>query len=111
MRNSQAARHLPPAHNWLLPVVLVCFTGLRGQAQTPLTNGLTNGAAAHGRRSIAAVRVQLPVSVDGSLDEPAWREARASADFLQQEPREGAPASERTRSEERRGGEEGRTRG
>jgi len=96
MRNSQAARHLHPAHNWLLPVVLVCFTGLRGQAQTPPTNGTSNGSAAHGRRSIAAVRVQLPVSVDGSLDEPAWREARASADFLQQEPREGAAASERT---------------
>ena len=34
--------------------------------------------------------------LDGSLEEPAWREARATSDFLQPEPREGSPATEKT---------------
>ncbi|OFW00874.1 MAG: hypothetical protein A3I61_03845, partial [Acidobacteria bacterium RIFCSPLOWO2_02_FULL_68_18] len=35
-------------------------------------------------------------SIDGVLDEPAWRDAAMFDDFTQQEPSDGAPATERT---------------
>lgn len=37
-----------------------------------------------------------PVRIDGRLDEAAWAEARVFDDFIQRDPDEGAPASERT---------------
>jgi Carbohydrate family 9 binding domain-like len=41
-------------------------------------------------------RTTDPIKIDGRLDEPAWSEAAIAADFRQQEPNEGAPASETT---------------
>lgn len=43
-----------------------------------------------------ALRVSTSVRLDGVLDEPAWLTADSVTDFKQQEPEEGAPASERT---------------
>ncbi|MCY3969250.1 MAG: DUF5916 domain-containing protein [Acidobacteria bacterium] len=48
------------------------------------------------RPSIAALAIDDPIVVDGRLDEPAWHSAEVGAGFRQREPREGAPASERT---------------
>ena len=48
------------------------------------------------RPSIEALAIDQPIVVDGRLDEPAWRRAEVGAGFRQREPREGAPASERT---------------
>ena len=36
------------------------------------------------------------INIDGKLDEPAWAKATPITDFRQQQPREGAPASQRT---------------
>jgi len=36
------------------------------------------------------------MKIDGVLDEPAWALVQPATDFLQQQPTEGAPASERT---------------
>jgi hypothetical protein len=49
-----------------------------------------------GPRRIQAARVTEAIKVDGILDEPAWSLAQPATDFLQQQPNEGAPASERT---------------
>jgi hypothetical protein len=49
-----------------------------------------------GARSVQAVRVTEAVKVDGLLDEAAWSLAPPATDFLQQQPTEGIPASERT---------------
>ncbi len=65
---------------------------------------LTLGAPAVGqvdadlneRPSIGALAIDQPIVVDGRLDEPAWRRAEVGTNFRQREPREGAPASERT---------------
>jgi len=46
--------------------------------------------------SIRAARRTTPVRIDGRLDDPAWRSALPFSDFRQLDPREGAPASERT---------------
>ncbi len=48
------------------------------------------------RPSIGALAIDQPIVVDGRLDEPAWRRADVGTNFRQREPREGAPASERT---------------
>src|SRR5438552_9257815 len=47
-------------------------------------------------RRIQAVRVADAIKIDGLLDEPAWSLAQPATEFLQQQPSEGAPASERT---------------
>ena len=47
-------------------------------------------------RQIQAVRVTDEIKIDGLLDEPTWSLAQPATDFLQQQPTEGASASERT---------------
>jgi hypothetical protein len=48
------------------------------------------------RPTVSAARARTPIRVDGNLDEPSWREAQPATDFLQREPREGEPATQRT---------------
>jgi hypothetical protein len=43
-----------------------------------------------------AVRVERPPVVDGRLDDEAWRGAHVLSDFIQKQPVEGAPPTERT---------------
>jgi hypothetical protein len=43
-----------------------------------------------------AVRVATPPRIDGVLDEAIWQTAAVIDEFIQQEPNEGAPATERT---------------
>jgi hypothetical protein len=49
-----------------------------------------------GRRTVAAAETQTPITLDGALDEPVWREAEPAGGFVQAEPHEGQPASEVT---------------
>ena len=51
---------------------------------------------AAGRATVRAVRVTAPLRVDGVLDEAFYREVEALTDFVQQEPLQGAPATEKT---------------
>ena len=44
----------------------------------------------------AAVRVESAPKIDGVLDDPAWEKAIPISDFVQHEPQEGEPASEKT---------------
>ncbi|MEX2583190.1 MAG: DUF5916 domain-containing protein [Gemmatimonadota bacterium] len=56
-----------------------------------------SSAQTSGRRYRAdAVRVEVGPQIDGLLDDVAWRSATVIDEFIQQEPDEGAPASERT---------------
>ena len=43
-----------------------------------------------------AVRADRPPRLDGTLDDPIWKDAEPIADFLQQEPYQGRRATERT---------------
>ena len=45
---------------------------------------------------IRALRTEEDILVDGSLEEPVWSRAEISTGFIQQEPRPGSPASEKT---------------
>ena len=51
---------------------------------------------ARGRVTGRAVRVSEPLRVDGRLDEPVYATLRPMSGFVQTEPTEGAPASEKT---------------
>ena len=54
------------------------------------------GEDAHGAPEVRAARASGPISVDGRLDEEAWRHAPLATGFLQREPSEGSPATEPT---------------
>lgn len=74
-----------------------CFAGateLAAQAGTPTRGGATPGNT--GAPAVIATRASGPVSIDGRLDEQAWRSASVLDGFVQAEPVEGNPASERT---------------
>ena len=43
-----------------------------------------------------AVRVRTAIDVDGRLDEPVWAEAQPITEFIQEDPAEGEPGTERT---------------
>lgn len=53
-------------------------------------------ASPDGRRALAAARAPAPPVIDGVLDEAVWQSAPPARDFVQSDPREGAPATERT---------------
>jgi hypothetical protein len=60
-----------------------------------ITAGLLAAAEAPARRTVAAVRAEGPVRIDGRLTEDAWR-TPGYGGFLQTDPKDGAPASEET---------------
>ena len=51
---------------------------------------------ADGRRTVTAVETRGGITLDGALDEEAWRLAEPATDFVQAEPLEGQPASQPT---------------
>src|SRR5256884_7408402 len=84
----------------------ITLLAIVSQAQQPLTRDniqqptpaspTQSASQTTGTRRIQAVRVTSAIKIDGLLDEPAWSQAQPATDFLQQQPNEGAPASERT---------------
>ncbi len=47
-------------------------------------------------RTITAVRTSIPPTIDGYLNDEVWKQAIPSGDFLQRDPDEGKPATEKT---------------
>jgi hypothetical protein len=56
----------------------------------------TVSRSAEGGVTIRAVRIVEPLNVDGRLDDGVYTTVPAISDFIQQEPREGEPATEKT---------------
>lgn len=48
------------------------------------------------KREVVAVYTDIPITLDGVLDEPAWQRPEPAADFIQMEPDQGEPTTERT---------------
>src|SRR3977135_1326193 len=72
-------------------------------APTPLLDGPSAPVApevgardAQARVTIRAVRLTEPLVIDGLLQDPIYSQVPAIGDFVQQEPHEGEPATERT---------------
>src|SRR5688572_15124666 len=59
----------------------------------PLSTAFRDSA---GRLSVRAVRIQEPIRLDGRLEESVYSTIPSIGDFVQQEPREGEPATEAT---------------
>lgn len=51
---------------------------------------------AAGTRPLEAVRVNVPIRIDGRLDEPVWRAVHPTSPFVQREPMAGAPETHLT---------------
>src|SRR5437870_4235770 len=51
---------------------------------------------AAGRVTIRAVRVMSPIRIDGHLDESVYSSVQAVSDFIQIDPHEGEPATQKT---------------
>jgi len=74
-----------------------------GQTIAPLIDGPPPPVApavvardATGRATVRAIRLDGSITLDGQLDEGVYAENLAISDFVQQVPREGEPATERT---------------
>ena len=84
----------------------VCAEALPGQAVStgaPVIDGpppplapTTVSRDAAGRATVRAIRLDEPLQVDGKLDKSVYQRMQPAGDFVQQVPREGAPATERT---------------
>ena len=68
--------------------LLVAATPARAQDRAMASPGA--------RRSLKAVEISEPPSIDGVLSEPIWMAAEPATDFVQADPLEGQPATERT---------------
>ena len=85
---------------WLLLFMVVAA---QAQSVVPLSPG---GAAAatpgplsrqpSGAITIRATRIRQPIRIDGRLDDAAYRDIEPMTSFIQQEPHNGEPGSERT---------------
>src|SRR6266853_2216193 len=70
-------------------------TGINPQAtSSPSPTPLSQDSK--GPRRVHTTRTTDTIKIDGMLDEAAWSLVQPATDFLQQQPNEGAPASERT---------------
>ena len=73
-------------------VALLAATSAATAQSTPtLVNRTANDDV-----TIRAVRLSTPLTLDGRLDEAVYRDVAPVSDFIQQEPNEGQPATERT---------------
>src|SRR5262249_43101669 len=97
----------------VLFVTCALFAAVVAEAgQTPQRSAVAAGAAtdappppiapatinrdASGRATVRAVRVSPPPRIDGKLDESIYSEVQPVSDFIQNDPKEGAPATEKT---------------
>jgi hypothetical protein len=76
------------------PILAALFFSAPGIvfAQTTQNGGIDYDTARNERR-LKATRAQGPIALDGRLDEPSWAAAPLATDFVQNDPREGEPAS------------------
>ncbi len=70
-------------------VAVLCASAARGSAQPP-------AAPAASDVTVRAIHLVQPLSLDGRLDEAVYQAEVPVSRFLQQVPREGEPATERT---------------
>src|SRR5437764_551431 len=66
------------------------------QGPPPPTLPETVARDEQGRATIRAVRIDAPLRIDGRLDEPLYSSVLPISDFIQTEPKAGAPATEKT---------------
>ena len=80
----------------LLVLLSLVHVSAAAAQQAPGTGTAVMTRDAQGRASIRATRLTQPLRIDGTLDEPFYGSVAGMGDFVQVEPRLGAPATEKT---------------
>src|SRR5687767_3738158 len=76
---------------------LLALLPLEAAAQSARGASSSGGSSSAGPPVLEAVRVpDAEPAIDGLLDDAAWAQAPVATDFMQFEPNEGEPATERT---------------
>jgi hypothetical protein len=85
-------------NQWFLFLFFIIFTGGAWAAEPSINSDQNNKILldTDGKRNITAIRTETPLKIDGLLNEPVWDTAQFQGGFLQREPEDGAPASEKT---------------
>src|SRR3954463_10289112 len=65
----------------------------RAGAQPPGPAAVINYDTIHLEKRLNVLRATGPITLDGALDEPAWSQAPIANGFVQNDPREGTPAT------------------
>jgi hypothetical protein len=81
---------------WALPLLAAVTVVVPARAQTGAPGAPSDSAPAV-LKQVRAVRLQSGISLDGRLDDPAWRDALWINDFIQKMPKEGAAPSDSMR--------------
>ena len=96
-RPATAATQPAPASDELARLVTEDVTGgIVFGNDGPELGVASNAGALTGRLLVRPTRTDTPPSVDGRLDDAVWRNAARITEFVQQEPLDGAPATEET---------------
>ncbi len=77
-------------------LVAILAMGQPARGQEGRTSSVAVDGAEGARLTIRAVRLSAPLRIDGVLDEPLYGEQPPITGFIQTEPHEGQPATERT---------------
>ena len=77
----------------VLSALVVCLTALTASAQPPERMSTVD---AEGNMTLRAIKLTAPLRLDGQLDEALYTTVAPASDFIQMEPKPGAPATERT---------------
>ena len=78
-----------------LAIVFLACTSAIASAQSAAGPAIVERTA-NDKVTVRSVRLDTPLRVDGRLDEEVYVSVEAISDFIQQEPREGEPATEKT---------------
>jgi len=70
-------------HYFLLALITLIFFAKSLEAQSA-------------KKQLEALRISTPLTIDGSLDEALWQQAIPATDFMQYDPYNGPPASQKT---------------
>src|SRR5438477_1882003 len=87
---------LRPRDLLLLVLLSLSSSVVSGQEQSGSRNQRNQVGAAQLLRTALAIRVENGPKLDGALDDPLWQKATPISNFLQREPFEGQPPTERT---------------
>ncbi len=79
-----------------IAVIVLATTAPAARAQQRARAASAQRRSPDGRRELLAVPAGGPIRIDGDLDEPVWKSAEPSSNFVQSEPLTGQPATEAT---------------
>jgi len=78
----------------IISIVSFLFPAIAYTQNIKPSSATANNSPWH--RSMKAVKIYQSIKIDGKLDDPVWSDIEFTGDFIQREPIEGAPATEKT---------------